>query len=86
MNMSKKYSGNLFKRCFLCGGDHSKDVPLPIDLDCPYCGKRGEYRVLPHCPGGVSHGEEGECPECKKKVFLVVYWDGEVCIQKKARK
>ena len=68
--------------CPLCGRDHSKDKPLPAYLKCPYCGEVGEYKVRPHCPGGVSHEEIHTCPSCNKQVFLVIYYDGEVFIEK----
>jgi len=68
--------------CPLCGGNRSRDKPLPARLKCPYCGKVGEYKVMPHCPGGVSHREEHVCPNCGRKVSLVVYYDGEVVIER----
>jgi len=70
-------------RCPLCGGVHDPNEKLPAYLVCPYCKKKGEYKVSPHCPGGVSHGEVHRCPHCNREVFLVVYYDGEVIIKKK---
>lgn len=69
-------------RCPLCGGDHSKDMSFPVYLKCPYCGQVGEFWVMPECPSAVSHGEIHNCPNCGKNVFIVVYYDGEVFIQK----
>ena len=69
-------------RCYLCGGDHSKDEPRSISLTCPLCKETSNFKVMPHCPGGVSHGEKHSCEKCGKEVFLVVYYDGDVFIQK----
>ena len=69
-------------RCTLCGGDHSKDKALPAELDCPHCLERVTFKVKPHCSGGVSYGINRRCSKCRKKVFLVVYWDGGVSISK----
>jgi len=69
--------------CPLCGRDHSQDLPVSVHLKCPHCGKVGVYKVMPHCPGGVSHGERHKCPNCGKEVFLIVYYDGDVVIERK---
>ena len=70
------------KRCFLCGGDHSQDKSLPKVLRCPYCETTQSFMVMPHCPGGVSHGETHFCLKCNHEVFIVSYYDGGATIQK----
>lgn len=70
-------------KCFLCGGDHSKDIPfLSKTLTCPFCKEEEKYMITAHCPGGVSHGETHFCPNCEKEVFITVYYDGSYAICK----
>ena len=68
--------------CWLCGRDHSKDVPVEIVGLCSKCKSENKWKIMPHCPGGVSHGEVHKCSKCNYENFIVIYWDGNWFIQK----
>jgi len=68
-------------KCPLCGGS-SQHGKMLKDLCCPYCSKISTFEVDVHCPGGVSHGESHECPNCLKEISVVIYYDGNVCANK----
>ena len=68
--------------CYLCGGNHLKDVPRSVELTCPSCKQHGTYNLMPNCPGGVSHGETHKCPKCGVENFIVIYYDGEIIMDR----
>ena len=68
--------------CPLCGRDHSKDPYYTVELTCPYCKSLNTWKVKPHSPGGYSRGETRICKQCGKEVFIIIYYDGEVCVRR----
>jgi len=57
------------------------DNPVSVDLDCPICGNRNSFTVIPQRPAGGSHKETHGCKKCNNELVLVVYYDGDVVIQ-----
>ncbi len=56
-------------------------ISASIDLDCPICGNRNSFSVIPQRPDGGSHRETHVCKKCNNKHVLIVYYDGDVVIQ-----